>query len=213
MGSLGKRLDGHSGRNSTFRDSRLAGDARKRGAMLRNAVAAAVLTAAVAVGAAYAGNGAAPAGTKYVSKRYGYEIVLRGKYVTIGALAQWDGQFPFGASGQVDQIIDTVAPYNKFIIAAKPVSSGMSLSRWEAFVVRVKRQICHRLRAFRASSLGGEPAREFVDSCPEYRVITLAALHNGRGYLLEYLAPTGSSTAAPRRIYEAGRRAFHFTQK
>ena len=151
------------------------------------------------------------AGKKYISQRYRYEIVLRGKYTMIPAQVAWSGGFPFGSSGQVDVIID---PHDrKFIVAAKPVVSGMSLSRWEAFVVTLKREACRGLRGFRASSLGGEPAREFVNSCPEYDVITLAALHRGRGYLLEYLSPSSFSAASDRHIYEAGRRAFDFTPK
>jgi hypothetical protein len=150
------------------------------------------------------------AGTKYISKRYGYEIVLGGKYGIVPALEQWVGDFPFGASGQVDVIVDVQD--RKFVIA-KPVSSGMSLSQWEAFVVKVKRQACHGLRNFRASSLGGVPAREFVNTCPGYDVITLAAIHGGRGYLLEYVSPTSFSAASDRRTYEAGRRAFRFTEK
>jgi hypothetical protein len=125
-------------------------------------------------------------------------------------LEQWVGVFPFGASGQVDLIADVQD--RKFVVAAKPVPSGMSLSRWEAFVVGVKRQECHGLRNFRASSLGGVPAREFVNTCPEYDVITLAALHKARGYLLEYVSPTKFSAASDRLTYEAGRRAFRFTQ-
>jgi len=147
--------------------------------------------------------------TTYTSKRYGYEIVLSGKYTMIRALLQWDGSFPFGASGMVDITMDPQD--RKFIVAAKPVSTRMTQSRWEAFVVAVKKQNCSRLREFRSTSLGGVPAREFVNSCPEYDVITLAALHNGLGYLFEYLAPTGSSASSARRIYQAGRRSFRFT--
>jgi hypothetical protein len=55
------------------------------------------------------------------------------------------------------------------------------------------------------------PAREFVNNCPGYDVITLAALHEGRGYLLEYLAPTQFSAASNRRTYDAGRRSFRFS--
>jgi hypothetical protein len=148
--------------------------------------------------------------TKYVSKRYGFEIVLRGRYFTLPAPRKWDGSFPYGANGQVDLILDG-SQDRKFIVAAKPVPSGMSLSRWEALVVSVQRQVCHGLRNFRASSLGGEPAREFVNSCPDYEVITLAALHKRRGYLLNYLSAPSFSAASDRRIYEAGRRAFRFT--
>lgn len=127
------------------------------------------------------------------------------------APGRWDGGFPFGDSGEVDLIVDPQD--RKFIVAAKPVSSRMSLARCETFVVRVKRQACHRLRNFRASSLGGARAREFVNSCPGYDVITLAALHKGRGYLLEYVSPSSFSAASDRRTYEAGRRSFQFTQK
>jgi hypothetical protein len=147
--------------------------------------------------------------TTYISKRYGYKIALSGQYTMIQALLQWDGSFPFGASGMVDITIDSHD--RKFIVAAKRVSSGMSLARWQAFVVGLKRQNCTRLRHFRSTSLGGVSAREFVNNCPEYNVITLAALHKGRGYLFEYLAPTQFSAASNRRTYEAGRRSFRFT--
>jgi hypothetical protein len=179
----------------------------------------AIVASAIACGAASSRplqtTSALSAVTKYISKRYGYEIVLRGRYWIVPAQRQWDGSFPFGASGQVDVIGDYTQD-RKFVVAAKPVPPGMSLSRWEAFVVRVQRSFCHGLRNFRASSLGGEPAREFVNSCPafpEYEVITLAALHKGRGYLLNYLSLPSFSAASERRIYEAGRRAFQFTQK
>jgi hypothetical protein len=182
--------------------------------MRRTTATLLVLVSATAFGAEGARSSpsasAPPAGTKYVSKRYGYEMVLRGKYTMIQALFQWDGAFPFGDSGKVDLILDPKD--RKFIVAAKPVSRSMSLSHWEAFVVGVKRQACDRLRDFRSTSLGGVPAREFVNRCPGYDVITLAALHRRRGYLLEYVSPTNFSAATDHRTYEAGRRAFRFTQ-
>ena len=173
-----------------------------------------VVASATASGAAsgrpFQTSAASHASTKYISKRYGYEIVLSGNYTMIQAAAQWDGSFPFGASGMVDITMDPQD--RKFIIAAKPVSFRMTLARWQVFVVGVKKQNCTRLWNFRSTSLGGVPAREFVNSCPDYDVITLAALHNRRGYLFEYLSPTGSSAGSARRTYEAGRRAFKFTQ-
>ena len=166
-----------------------------------------ILLVAVA-GATLCGVASSRASTTYISKRYGYELVLSGRYTMIQAEYQWDGSFPFGSSGMVDITIDSQD--RKFIVAAKRVSSGMSLARWQAFVVGVKRQNCTRLRSFRATSLGGVPAREFANDCPEYNVITLAALHKGRGYLLEYLAPTQFGAASNRRTYEAGRASFRF---
>lgn len=151
-------------------------------------------------------------GTKYISKRYGYQMALQGTFVMIPAQVPWAGNFPYGSSGEVDIIIDRHD--RKFIVAAKPVPSGMALSRWEAFIVGLHRQVCGRLRNFRASSLGGVSAREFVSSCPEYEVTSLAAIHKGHGYLLEYLSPEVAhfSAAAARRTYEAGRRSFKFTK-
>jgi hypothetical protein len=192
--------------------------------MARAAVRIAVTLLAVVASATASGaasgrpsqtTAAPPAGKKYISKRYGYSIVLKGKYLMIPAKQQWDGSFPFEASGQVD-LIGGVYIDHKFIVAAKPVPAGMTSSGWEAFVEGVQQRFCGRLRNFRATSLGGEPAREFVNTCPyppsTWRVITLAALHNGRGYLLNYLSEPTSNAAAERRNYEAGRRTFQFTQ-
>jgi hypothetical protein len=159
-----------------------------------------------------------PASKKYISKRYGYSIVLRGKYIwQYRAKQQWDGRFPFGDTGMVD-VIAGVYIDHKFGIAAEPVSPGMALSEWEAFVESVQQVECSAMRNFRATSLGGEQAQEFVNDCPgpapgtTWRVITLAALHNGRGYLLNYLSGPSTNAAAERRTYDAGRRSFRFTQ-
>jgi hypothetical protein len=158
-------------------------------------------------------------GKKYISKLYGYSIVLRGKYLWgYRAKQQWDGRFPFGDTGMVD-VIAGVYIDHKFAVAAEPVAPDMTLPEWEAFVESVQQQQCYGLRNFRTSSLGGEPAQEFVNTCPgpsgpgsTWRVITLTALHNGRGYLLNYLSEPTSNAAAERRNYNAGRRTFQFTQ-
>ena len=170
-----------------------------------------VMLVIAVTGATLCGAANSRSSATYISKRYGYEIAPSGKYTMIQALLQWDGSFPFGASGMVDITIDSHD--RKFIVAAKRVPSGMSLARWQAFVEGVKRQNCTRLRNFRSTSLGGVSAREFVNNCPDYNVITLAALHKGRGYLLEYLAPTQFSAALNRRTYESGRRSFRFTSE
>jgi len=155
---------------------------------------------------------APPAGKRYISKRYGYSIAPKGSYLWIPAKQQWDGRFPFGSTGQPD-LIEGWYTNDKFGVTAKPVPAGTTLPDWEAFVKGVQQQQCYGLRNFRPSSLGGEPAQEFTSTCPNpWRVITLAALHNGRGYLLNFLSAPSSNAAAERRIYDAGRRSFRFTQ-
>lgn len=49
--------------------------------------------------------------------------------------------------------------------------------------------------------------------CPGYDVITLIALHRGLGYMFSFVSPTQNAAASDRRIYDAGRRSFRFTQK
>jgi hypothetical protein len=181
----------------------------------------AVVASATVCGAASSrasqASSAPPAGKRYISKRYGYSIAPKGSYLWTPAKQNWDGRFPFGSTGQVDLIAGWYAATDdKFAVAAKPVPAGMTLSGWEAFVKGVQQQQCYRLRNFRASSLGGEPAQEFDNICPNspssWRVITLAALHNGRGYLINFLSEPSSNAAAERRNYDAGRRSFRFTQ-
>jgi hypothetical protein len=159
---------------------------------------------------------APPAGKRYISKRYGYSIAPKGSYLWTPAKQNWDGRFPYVDTGQVDLIAGWYINA-KFLVSAMPVSAGTTLSEWEAFVKGVQDRYCGRLRDFRPSSLGGEPAQEFVNTCTatntsSWRVITLAAVHNGRGYLINFLSDPSSSAAAERRNYDAGRRSFRFTQ-
>ena len=183
------------------------------------AVVASATVCAAASGRASQTTSAPPAGKKYISKRYGYSIVLRGRWVFIPAKLQWDGRFPFVDTGMVDQTAGVYIDH-KFVVSAEPVAPDMKLSAWEAFVEGLQKSYCYRLRNIRATSLGGEPAQEFVNTCPgannpagTWRVITLAALHNGRGYLINYLSEPTSNAAAEYRTYDAGRRTFQFTQK
>jgi hypothetical protein len=189
-------------------------------AAVRFAVALlAVVASATVCGAASSrasqASSAPSAGKRYISKRYGYSIAPKGSYLWTPAKQNWDGRFPYADTGQADLIAGWYID-DKFLVSAMPVSAGTTLSEWEAFVKGVQDRYCGRLRDFRPSSLGGEPAQEFVNTCTatntsSWRVITLAALHNGRGYLLEYVSPTPFSDASDRRTYEAGRRAFRFT--
>jgi hypothetical protein len=197
----------------------MPGAAMRIAVMLLAVVASATMCAA-ASGRPSKTTSAPPAGKKYISKRYGYSIVLKGKYLWVPAKQQWDGSFPYGDSGKVDVIAGVYVSHN-FVVAAMPVAAGMTLSEWAASVKGVQQQNCFALRNFRASSLGGEPAQEFVNTCggrsggaglSTWRVITLAALHDGRGYLLNYLSEPTSNAAAEYRNYDAGRLSFRFTQ-
>jgi len=63
-------------------------------------------------------------------------------------------------------------------------------------------------------TLGGELAREFQLACGgPYDVIFLATVHDGRGYIFQFVSPTPNTAASDRRTYDAGRRSFRFAAK
>jgi hypothetical protein len=152
-----------------------------------------------------------PRGKKFVSKRYGYEVVLpAGRYYAYYASMAWNGkEFPFGDRGKVDVFLENSD--RKFIAAAARLPTGTTLRKWEASYIAVMQSFCKRARAFRNTTLGGVAAREFTIGCPMYDVIAVVALHRGRGYFFQFLSPSANTAASDRRIFDAGRRTFRFT--
>jgi hypothetical protein len=150
-------------------------------------------------------------GKKFVSKRYGYEIVLpAGRYYAYYASMAWDVKlFPFGDSGKVDVFANNSD--QRFIAAATRLSTGTTLRKWEASYIALMQSFCKKARSLRTTTLGGVAAREFTIRCPMYDVIAAVALHRGRGYFFQFLSPSANSAASDRRIFDAGRRTFRFT--
>jgi hypothetical protein len=176
------------------------------------ALAAAVVVVAFVAGssaawAERAAEGSAPT-TKFVSKRYGYELVLSKAYDAYYAQSAWTGTFPDGLNPSVDTFVDWQQD-RKFIVTAKRLSPGTTLGSWQTSMVA--RMQCAGKRLFRNSTLGGVPAREWVIACLSYDVIVLVAVHRGRGYIFLFVSPTSDAAASDRRLYDAGRRAFRFT--
>jgi len=87
----------------------------------------------------------------------------------------------------------------------------MGVSEWEARHVFSMQSFCKQAHAFGRSTLGGAPAKEFTEVCPDYDEIVLTAVHARRGYIFQLVSPTANSPTADRRSYEAGRRTFRFT--
>ena len=155
---------------------------------------------------------ARPRGKRFVSKRYGYEIVLPARYDAYYTTEAWNGKdFPFGSSGKVDVFQDWGD--RKFVAAATPLSAGPTLRKWEASYIATMESFCQKSRAFRKATLGGIAAREFINVCPGYDVIAVVALRRGRGYFFQFVSPTVNTAASDRRSFDAGRRTFRFTSK
>jgi hypothetical protein len=169
-----------------------------------------VAAAAVLISCLLVGVGGAAGASGFVSKRYGYEFVPGTGYYSQFATAQWRGTFPFGGGAGVDTFLNWHD--EKFIVAAMRVPSATSLSEWEGKHVRTMHSYCKKAHAFRDSTLGGAPAREFMNVCPSYDVIVLTAIHAQHGYIFQFVSPAKHKAAADRRTYETARQTFRFTR-
>lgn len=182
----------------------------KKLAML--AIGAAVAIAALGAESS-AGKPSAEA-AKFVSKRYGYSLVLTGQWKATYAYARtgWTGNFPLMGSGQVDVFTDSTGE-RFFIVAATRVPAGTTLRTWERSHAEVMSgsAFCRKARAFRSTKLGGGSAREFLVSCLIHDAIVVVAVHRGRGYTFQFVSPKEDSVASDRGIFEPGRRSFRFT--
>jgi len=180
----------------------------KKLAML--AIGAAVAIAALGAESS-AGKPSAEA-AKFVSKRYGYSLVLAGQWQARYARTGWTSNFPLMDSGEVDVFTDSTGE-RFFIVAATRVPPGTTLRQWERSHAEVMLgfAFCRKARAFRSTKLGGGSAREFLGSCLTHDAIVVVAVHRGRGYTFQFVSPKEDSVASDRDIFEPGRRSFRFT--
>jgi hypothetical protein len=164
--------------------------------------AVAALTAVVAPARA-----ASPA--TFVSKRFGYSIVLTRSWSPQYAITAWPGGGQFPNSPTVDTFADGRG--HLVIVAARRVAARTTLAEFTASVIRPIPPVCGKSHAFRTTSLGGAPASDFVNACTDgLDVITATALHGGRGYVFWVGSPTASAPASGRALFERVRRSLRF---
>jgi hypothetical protein len=185
-------------------------------------LAAALVAAAFAAQSSPARTASAAEGssasTTFVSKNYGYTVAIPGpQWVAYDAAISWSGDFPLGVDPGLDIIFDSHD--RKFIAAAMPLSAGTTLRTWTAHQATTVHSVtaksgapfCRKARAFRDTTLGGAPAREFQYVCLGYDTIVVNAVHRGRGYVFQFVSPTPNTAASDRGTFDAGRRSFRFT--
>jgi hypothetical protein len=180
---------------------------------LAAAIAAVGLAAETAPASSDAAVGASAASTKFVSRRYGYEITLPERWRATYARRAWTGKFPLMDSGEVDFFEDRREHF--FLVAATRLRAGTSLREWERAhaAVMTRSPYCERSRAFRSTRLGGVAAREFQNRCLVHDAIVVAAAHRGRGYTFQLVSPRRNTAVSDRRIFDTGRRSFRFTSR
>jgi hypothetical protein len=146
--------------------------------------------------------------TNFVSKRYGYSMVLAGgsaRYLTTHALANWSGGGPFPSDPAFDQIND-LKTHSLYTVAAKRIPRDWTLRKWTSFTISITVPPCaHKQQTLTKSNLGGAAALVYELKCAEGLVFQLAAIHAHRGYFVIYMAD-----AVDRRAFNAGLRSFHF---
>jgi hypothetical protein len=158
---------------------------------------------------------AASASTRFVSKRYGYSIVLpggSGRWVVDLATANWTS----GVITPHFAAIDTFSDRRNgrlYLLAARRPPATVTLAKWTRFVLARFPAGCRADGSFSSSTLAGAPGRVFTASCTDgFKGIAIAALHAHRGYFLIVAAGKASSLASSRQAFSAARRAFRYTR-
>jgi hypothetical protein len=155
---------------------------------------------------------ATQAGTKFVSKRYGYTLVLpggSGRWLSSFATEDWSsGEIEHG-SPEFDTFND-LQTGRIYFLAARP--SGSSLRQWTASAVSGRPGICGPVRSLPQSMLGGAQARLLTWPCSDgYRVFAITAIHAHRGYIMLVASLMTLSPASDLHALSAARRSFRFS--
>jgi hypothetical protein len=159
----------------------------------------------------------AGAKTRFISKLYGYSLLLPGgskQWQVVYAQVRW-------TTGGIDPNLppfDTftdIQNQRAYLIGARRPPSGPTLDKWTAFVISSRPPACLAPRVPLANStLSGAPARVLVLSCTDgYIVIGITALHAHHGYFMFVASPTSLTRASDRHAFDAARRTFQFLGK
>jgi len=157
---------------------------------------------------------------KFVSKHYGYSIVLP------GSSSDWSPHFA-STTWSTDEIpshddwsldtFDYLRPgVAYFLIAARRRPAGTTLEKWTDFVLSARPRdaggCAGRHSKPSTSRLDRAPALVVTWLCSgeEVWVIGITALHAGRGYFMLLASPTNVSHASDQRVFNAARHSFRF---
>jgi hypothetical protein len=167
------------------------------------------MLALVAVAATLAAAADAAPSRVFVSKRYGYSIVLPAGWTSHPASSAWAGGAPFLNEAQVD--IHQAGDGRALAAAAKSLPTATTLRKWaSAYVGTALPSFCTKSSGYRATTLGGAPALAYTGRCEIHDVTIALTVRRGRGYVLGLGSPSEYPAAADGRIFEAARRSFRF---
>jgi hypothetical protein len=157
----------------------------------------------------------APA-TKFVSKQYGYSIVLPGnssRWFSSFARVTWST----GTISPDTPAFDTYTDQRTgrlYIIGARRLLAGSTLEKWTATFLRNRGPNCTTHSSLSNSKLSGAPAHLLMWSCTDgYNAIGITALHARLGYFMIVASRTDSSGASNRIAFSGARASFRFLSK
>jgi hypothetical protein len=155
---------------------------------------------------------AAPA-TKFVSKQYGYTIVLPGgssSWRLSYALVTWSAGSVEPGSPAFDTLTDLRVGRN-YLVAARRQPTGSTLKQWTTSFISSPAFGCPTQSSLSNSTLSGVPARVFTYTCSDVPYgIGITALHDHVGYVMLVASLGSTSRASDRSAFEAARRSFRF---
>ncbi|MEO8246023.1 MAG: hypothetical protein ABI622_02785 [Chloroflexota bacterium] len=150
------------------------------------------------------------AAQEFTSERYGFRVTLSEEWSGVDAVADWDGARLQGLRSPAFARFRAPATGRTLVAGAARAAEGMELPEWRAAMVRAAPSVCAESSTVEETTLGGEPALEWLATCTDGDAIKLAALHGGRGYIIFLHSPTAKD-AEDRRIFESIRDSFVFT--
>jgi hypothetical protein len=153
--------------------------------------------------------------TKFVSKKYGYSIVLPGssKYWSSSfAIVKWSVGSPQPGSPAFDTFTDLRVNRLYFVAARRP-PTGSTLAKWTTFAMTPGALGCAARPSLSNSTLSGAAARVFTYTCSDVYGIGITALHDHLGYLMLVSSRPGTPRASERLAFNAARASFRFLPK
>ena len=154
--------------------------------------------------------------TKFVSKQYGYSIVLPGnssRWFSSFARVPWSTGTISPDAAAFDTFTD-MRTDRLYIIGARRLQAGSTLEKWTAIFLRNRGPNCTTRSSVSNSKLSGTPARLLTWSCADgYNAIGITALHAHLGYFMLVASPTTTSRASNRTAFNGAQASFRFLSK
>ena len=154
--------------------------------------------------------------TKFVSKQYGYSIVLPGsssRWFSSFARVPWSTGTISPDTAAFDTFTD-MRTDRLYIIGARRLPAGSTLENWTATFLRNRGPNCTTRSTLSNSKLSGTTARLLTWSCTDgYNATGITALHAHLGYFMLVASPTTTSRASNRTAFNGAQASFRFLSK